>query len=1267
MQTVVAPKRVLLDGGTWTPKVSGTIEDGHADAEFVFTGRIEIKELGGHLKMFFHGVESVKKKVSLTMEEEEAVEKEWQHMIEKEHEEMVRRDEELPSAEKEAERKNEEVPRMKEEALNDKIEAVSLPNRLYVYLSRKKPKTKMNDIQRVGTKVHLPASNGSGGIGLPGSVGNFQASLKDVPDALAYMGAVIVKLPGDIPRTEQPLIMGICKFQSAKHSKIHSVGALGIGDLHDTLSKLLKEADPATRGPTKATDAIKSSSYYSHKAKNAWNADHVDPADEVEFSQFMKMLDKVDVFLCEAQAMRIFKAVDVDGSGEMGLSEFENFLMAYDVLGQAGADLAALDIYESLKMVPSEDFGEFSNHEGLDLSGFMEAAEMLGLREGVEEEDLLRAFGNGRKKDLDKLFLTHMEFKKAWLKVADLPKEFEKRKLKYDPSPLAQARARERLMRIITDQEDAYLANLQKINDIVENVKKDRREKKDEKKRDKQSAKDAMLHTAAKFQALRNSEKRLMAKIAEEEKTKKRGEERQLRQKLLNQQKDAKQRERDEIAAKASEVEKLRTDEIKAAGLDRLDMSVQGLRYIPEEMYHDSAAQTKLSYLVTFDLSHNILDHLPESNFFYYLGELRKLKLSQNRLKILPENEFQYLRSLEILELEMNKVEVFPQYCNNLTNLKRLDISNNKLTKLPESMGCCLNLKFFNAHSNYLDFLPSSLGGCFNLEYIDVSRNNLKEVPEDIGFMASLKHFDANSNRIGHLPRDIGNCSKLKYIDFSNNIMVFLPESFSMLQALEVCNMERNELIMQPGRLSLCTSLKDLRLKNNKTRAITDDVGSCSGLLRFDVSNNLVAEIPSEIGLCIMLQELDLSFNEIAHVPAELASCGMIQILDVRYNKIEGMFPETIGLVESLVKLDMSFNKITDLPEAIVGLRRLEILKAEHCQLKDLPTTITDLTKLHFLELSGNHFTRFPIELSNLKSLKTLNMLNNGMDLLPRAIDGMTHLETLNLSRNILKALPVEFVRVLESVPDVDLAKNPWNILPNKWGKLWLDKHATDGPGGYNVADAVDFLYGMETFYNTADEIWAEFGVFHYTNRLGFGDFLEELRRRLAAKWHEGLVEYVKTIYFESRNTGIFPRWYSLEGYEEVKQENELIRQYDKERREKNVQRAREGALAKDERMARAYDMAPIVRAKALGAVKEEHSINSSVINNMASTALQHCLEEREAKALKRMQRREQKFLRKEAFEMERMKEILEADSNMLSGGVKKKRRGKKKAAISLL
>ena len=47
------------------------------------------------------------------------------------------------------------------------------------------------------------------------------------------------------------------------------------------------------------------------------------------------------------------------------------------------------------------------------------------------------------------------------------------------------------------------------------------------------SQKDALMHNTAKFQALRGQEKRLMAKIAEEEKTKKKFEERNLRAKLV--------------------------------------------------------------------------------------------------------------------------------------------------------------------------------------------------------------------------------------------------------------------------------------------------------------------------------------------------------------------------------------------------------------------------------------------------------------------------------------------------------------------------------------------------------------------------------------------------------------------------------------------------------------------------------------------------------------------------------------------------------------
>jgi hypothetical protein len=119
--------------------------------------------------------------------------------------------------------------------------------------------------------------------------------------------------------------------------------------------------------------------------------------------------------------------------------------------------------------------------------------------------------------------------------------------------------------------------------------------------------------------------------------------------------------------------------------------------------------------------------------------------------------------------------------------------------------------------------------------------------------------------------------------------------------------------------------------------------------------------------------------------------------------------------------------------------------------------------------------------------------------------------------RNQLRALPVEFTDILESV-DVDIQHNPWTDLPPRWGKLWPGTHATDGPRGYNLSDAVDFMYGMRAFYDTAEQIWEELGVFHYTQKLSLEDFIHELRSRIPKTWHDGLVEYVKHIYFAVRD-----------------------------------------------------------------------------------------------------------------------------------------------------
>lgn len=65
----------------------------------------------------------------------------------------------------------------------------------------------------------------------------------------------------------------------------------------------------------------------------------------------------------------------------------------------------------------------------------------------------------------------------------------------------------------------------------------------------------------------------------------------------------------------------------------------------------------------------------------------------------------------------------------------------------------------------------------------------------------------------------------------------------------------------------------------------------------------------------------------------------------------------------------------------------------------------------------------------------------------------ITFLTSLDLSRNLLKALPVEFTDIFESVPTVELLANPWSDLPDRWGHIWSGMRSTDAPGGYNVAE----------------------------------------------------------------------------------------------------------------------------------------------------------------------------------------------------------------------
>jgi len=1007
----------------------------------------------------------------------------------------------------------------------------------------------------------------------------------------------------------------------------------------------LEDQDTGVKKKRKVSDNIKAISYYRRTANAAWKDFELDLDEEVEFRDFLKLLDHQDMFLVDQQAKRAFYAVDVDGSGEMGMSEYENFLMAYDLLGggTASQELVFIDVYDSFKMNPSAEYKEFSSHDGMDFSAFVEACHLFGAK--ADEEDMMRAVMEVCKlKVIEKVaetYMTHDQFKRAWLIVADVETELENRGLKPERGRFGKSRNRDRLFRFITDQETAYMMNIKKINDTVESVKREDRLKKDEKKRDAKGKKDALEQEANKFKAIRGMEKRLLVKREQEERSKKRAEEKLLKNKVAAQKAINDQKALDAIKQHGAVAEKLRLDEIKQKGLDRVDLENEKLRLVPTTLYIGEQAQERLSYAEILNFSYNMLDHLPEENFFYWLSGLRKLKLSYNRIRKLPA-EVNKCELIEVLEMEQNKLVELPRDIGNFTRLARLELSSNALTELPDSLGLCGNLRYVSAHSNYLWHMPSSLGACFGLEYLDLSKNKISELPEDYSHLQSLTYLDVSSNKIGHLPHHIGDCAKLKSLNVSHNQLSSIPLSFQSLEMLEYCNLQCNNIILTQHNFKNNKKLKCLLMDRNHIKRIYHDVQCLVSLTQLDLNSNQITDLPPEIGLMHGLESLRISYNELEHVPLELGSLQCLLNLDMSHNRIEGPMPGPLGLLTSLRHLDLSFNHFDSLPESMVGFSELVTFTAERNLITALPQTITYLDTLEHIDVSNNRFTVFPIHLQHMKNLKTLNMRNNNITLLPREMHTMTGLELLDLSKNRLMAVPTEFADVFETVPEVCLEDNPWDMLPERWGKLWPGKAQTDGLKGYGVGEAVDFLYGMRAIYACAEQIWVETGVYHYTNRMTLREFLHELRTRLPHTWYEGLQDKAQHLYFSAKQTGSFPRWYTADKKTQLEEADKKV--IDAAQRDRNVARAKVEMDKRVARIEKAYG--PDVRRRAVRKEEQlaEHAVNEEVAQNMGMVALHHSVRQREARNVVRREERKAMLAKRDKDEIKRLQEVVRVD-----------------------
>lgn len=114
--------------------------------------------------------------------------------------------------------------------MSDEAKVATSPQFL-LYLSEKKPKSRMPNIHKEGVRLGVNRSPAGAFAANEHSTGNFEVVLKDIPDILHYQGLVVLKLPTEEPKTDEPQIIGILKLELARSNKIHSMAGLGLNHL----------------------------------------------------------------------------------------------------------------------------------------------------------------------------------------------------------------------------------------------------------------------------------------------------------------------------------------------------------------------------------------------------------------------------------------------------------------------------------------------------------------------------------------------------------------------------------------------------------------------------------------------------------------------------------------------------------------------------------------------------------------------------------------------------------------------------------------------------------------------------------------------------------------------------------------------------------------------------------------------------------------------------------------------------------------------------
>ena len=432
-----------------------------------------------------------------------------------------------------------------------------------------------------------------------------------------------------------------------------------------------------------------------------------------------------------------------------------------------------------------------------------------------------------------------------------------------------------------------------------------------------------------------------------------------------------------------------------------------------------------LEQLETLDLSNNQLRNVDFSNATVNYPNLKKLHISQNDLKNLPNivysfqnltdleaernsfqdspNDFTKFSKLENIDLFLNLYNEIPLFPNSLVslnmgfnklstlnisleNLRELRLPGNKIGIFsPESR--FPNLRVLDLSMNLLPNLDFRISDVFpKLESFYLSFNFLETFPSS--FPETIERIDLSNNVLNIWEEDLDNLTNLKTLDVSNNKLTKVPK---LPKNIHKFNAEFNNLV-EVSSFDM-KEVNSIQLNNNKFTSIPS-LAECASTTLI-IKNNQINEIDtSKIGQKVI--KLDFTCNLIHEVPVEVFLIQKIQTLNITKNNVSSL-PDGISS-SSISALYLNENPISELPDLPVGLMTLSCI---NCNFDKIPESIYSLKRLQIFDFSNNKLTKiekFPparkIYLS-CNQIETITKINEEMVILDLSHNKLTELDLI--------------------------------------------------------------------------------------------------------------------------------------------------------------------------------------------------------------------------------------------------------------------------------